>query len=165
MDNNENITPEMQDGASEASHESCKKELQQAKDRYLYLNAEFDNYKKRLEKERGQWAETAQDDVLMSVLTIVDDMDRALEGFKSLPPELAAHVAGVELIAKGLNKLLNQYNLQEIHLVKEFDPEKFEAVMQLPSESHASGEIVSILQKGYMRHGRVLRPAKVSVAQ
>lgn len=165
METNETKAPDMHNETAQAEQSACEKELQQVKERYLYLNAEFDNYKKRLEKERGQWAEFAQDDVLLSVLAVVDDMDRALEGFRALPPELAAHAAGLDFIAKGLSKILNQYGLQEIPLVKEFDPERYEAIVQVASESHQSGEIVAILQKGYMRHGRVLRPAKVSVAQ
>ena len=103
--------------------------------------------------------------MLLLLLSVVDDMDRALEEFKKLPAELAAHSKGLEIIGKGLHKILSQYSIQEIPFVKEFDPERFEAVMQVASDSHASGENVSILQKGYMRQGRILRPAKVSVAQ
>lgn len=165
MEIDEKVTSNTLNESELSEHSSCEKELQQAKDRYLYLNAEFDNYKKRLEKERGQWAEFAQDNVLLSILAVVDDMERAVEGFKSLPPELASHVAGLEIISKGLAKVLTSYDLEEIPLVKEFDPERYDAIMQVALDSHASGEVVTILQKGYMRHGRVLRPAKVSVAQ
>lgn len=155
----------MQDELGHSEESSCEKELNQAKERYLYLNAEFDNYKKRLERERGQWAEFAQDDVLLSILSVVDDMDRAVEGFKALPPELASHVAGLEIISKGLAKILSKYDLEEIPFATKFDPERYDAIMQVPSDGHESGDIVAILQKGYMRHGRVLKPAQVSVAQ
>ncbi len=165
MDENESVNTHTQTEQAEADHTGCQKELQQLKDRYMYLNAEFDNYKKRIDREKAQWTESAQDDVLLSILPIVDDMERAREGFKTLPPEMASHAAGLELISKSLSKLLAEYDLQEIPLVKEFDPEQYDAVMQIASETHATGEIVEILQKGYIRHGRVLRPAKVSVAQ
>lgn len=149
----------------QAAIDACRKELAQAKERYLYLQAECDNYKKRIEKERASWIDAAQDAVLIDVLGIVDDMDRALQGLQNIPEGLLVHVTGFEMIAKSLHKILSKYQVQEIPYAKHFDPEYYEAVMQVASEKHQSGEIVSILQKGYVRKDRVLRPAKVSVAQ
>lgn len=150
---------------SEASPlDICQKELQQTKERYAYLQAELDNYKKRVDKERALWMETAQDAVVSDILPLVDDMDRALEGLQSVPQELQVHVAGFEMISRALAKLLKKYDIEEIPFSKTFDPEYFEAVMQTPADNTSSGDIVTILQKGYQRKGRVLRPAKVSVA-
>ncbi len=146
-------------------HESCLAQLQQQKDRTLYLQAEFDNYKRRIEKERGLWIESAQDTVIVDILPILDDMERALaELHKEASKEAATHVVGFELIAKGLTKLLKKYDIEEIPYSATFDPQLYEAVMQVPSAEHASGEIVAIVQKGYTRQGRILRPAQVSVA-
>lgn len=149
-----------------AEHDSCKEQLQHQKDRTLYLQAEFDNYKRRLEKERGSWIEAAQDTVLVDMLPILDDMERALAELraKEVSPEAATHVFGFELITKGIRKILKKYDIEEIPLSTTFDPQLYEAVMQVPSPAHASGEVVAILQKGYTRQGRVLRPAQVSVA-
>lgn len=156
--------------------QECQVQLEQYKNKYLYLNAEFDNYKKRLDKERGTWIEHAQDVVLLDILPIIDDMERALseralgEGAvaqletSNLTPEIKAHIAGMDLISKEFMKMLKKYQVEEIPAAKVFDPEYFEAVMQVNSEAHTAGDIVSILQKGYMRRGRILRPAKVSVA-
>jgi len=145
--------------------EECQAELQKTKERVLYLQAEFDNYKKRSEKERAGWITTSQDGVLLEVLTIVDDIDRALAEMNALPQEFEAHTQGFHLIAKSLSKLLKKYDIEEITVGKDFNPELSEAVMQVTSAQHGSGEVVAVLQKGYMRHGQVLRPAKVSVAQ
>lgn len=142
----------------------CRAELAQTKERVLYQQAEFDNYKKRVDKERALWMETAQDVVINDILPLVDDMDRTLESLKTVPQELHAHVAGFEMISKALTKLLKKYDIEEIPFSNTFDPVYFEAVMQTAAEGTASGDIVSILQKGYQRKGRVLRPAKVSVA-
>ncbi len=159
--------PENTPQADSEALQECQAQVKQLQEKYLYLNAEFDNYKKRLEKERTAWVENAQDGVLLNVLPIMDDMERALAELHSgqLPAEVVAHLAGMELIAKGLSKMLKRYDVEEIPPAKTFDPQFFEAVMQVESEAHASGEIVSNLEKGYTRKGRVLRPAKVSIAQ
>ena len=128
-----------------------------------YLSADFENYKKRVEKERSHWIDQAIEDVLISILPVIDDIDRGLAEIRSeIHPDL--HSQGLELIAKGFGKILMQYNVEEIPLVKEFDPHLYEALMGVPSEDHTSGEVVAILRKGYMRKGKVLRPAEVSVA-
>ncbi len=146
---------------------SCQAELADVKNRYLYLSAEFDNYKKRTAKEQTSWAEYAQDQSLLDLLTVVDDMERALHELEAqaLPEEAVSHFKGFALIVKNFENLLKKYDVEEKPHAKVFDPEFFEAVMQQESPDHASGEIVTVLQKGYKRKDRVIRPAKVSVAQ
>lgn len=165
MDGLKNETPEVVQNQTEQELEACRTELTKAKERGMYLQAEFDNYKKRLEKERSSWMEAAQDVVLIDLLTIVDDMERALQELQTVPQELSVHLTGFQMIAKSLAKILKKYDIEEIPYSKEFNPEFFEAVMQVASPSFAPGEVVAILQKGYTRASRVLRPAKVSVAQ
>ncbi len=108
----------------------------------------------------------AQDRVIIDFLSIVDDLGRAFEELKlqQLPQDVAAHFQGISMIVKNLDALLKKYEIEEISHKGTFDPQFFEAVMQQESPDHASGEILAILQKGYMRKGRVLRPAKVVVA-
>jgi molecular chaperone GrpE (heat shock protein) len=148
------------------TEKQCCQDLKDIKDRYIYLTAEFDNYKKRMEKERGQWIASAQAMVLKDILPIVDDFERALQQLQAqkLPSEIASHLAGIELIAKSLQKLLKKYDVQEITDVTTFDPEFHEAIMQVKSDQ-PSGSIVSVFQKGYKHKGQVLRPAQVSVAE
>ena len=145
----------------------CQNELTEATNRLKYLQAEFDNYKKRSAKERILWSEIAQAEVLVTVLGLVDDIDRALSELEAqeLPAEVQVHFEGFSLIGKSCVKLLEKFGVEEIPYQKEFDPTFFEAVMKQESADHQEGEIVAILQKGYQRNGRVLRPAKVSVAQ
>lgn len=146
--------------------EVCRTELLEMKNKYLYLNAEFDTYKRRTIKEQASLIEGAQDRALIDFLTLVDDFERACEELKvqELPPEAASHFQGISMILKNLAAILKKYDVEEISQKGHFDPQFFEAVMQQESPNHASGEIVTVLQKGYTRRGRVLRPAKVVVA-
>jgi molecular chaperone GrpE len=145
----------------------CHLALQGAKERYLYLTAEFDNYKKRIERERSLWREEVQADVLKDVLPIVDNFQRALAQIKAqdIPQEIASHLEGIELINKLIEKLLVQYNIQAIEASTVFNPELHEAVMQVETNEHPSGAIVNLYQQGYTHKGKVLRPAQVSVAK
>jgi molecular chaperone GrpE len=165
MDELKEETSTIQAASEQQTSSTCQEELATVKARYLYLNAEFDNFKKRVEKDRLTWMETAQDMVLLDLLAIQDDMDRALAEFESLAPELRLHLAGVELIGKNVGKILKKYDIEEIPLHRVFDPEKYDAIMQVTHSEVAPGEVVAIIQKGYTRKGRILRPAKVSVAQ
>ena len=134
----------------------CQQQLAQTKERLAYLNSDFENFRRRTEKDRSQWMQIAQTDVLKNVLTIVDDFDRALQ---------TQHDAGFELIHKALVKLLGNYGVEEMRDVTVFDPEKHEAIMHVAAADKEPGTIVDVLQKGYIHKGSVLRPAQVSVAQ
>jgi molecular chaperone GrpE len=145
---------------------ACRTELIEIKNRYLYLNAEFDTFKRRQIKDQASLLEIAQDRVLIDFLALVDDLERAYEELKvqELPPEVASHFQGISMIVKNLASVLKKYEIEEISQRGHFDPHFFEAVMQQDSPNHQSGEIVTVLQKGYTRRGRILRPAKVVVA-
>lgn len=150
----------------QAQDKGCQQELTETKNRLLSLAAEFQNYRKRTDQERIQWMNVAQQKVLVDVLPLVDDFDRAFEQLS--PEQRQAHQAwlqGFELIYKTAQKLLHTYDIKEMPFDKEFDPEKHEALMHVASPEHASGQIVAVLQKGYLHKGAILRPAKVSVAQ
>src|SRR3984957_17379867 len=113
--------------------EKCKEQAERALRMYAYLSADFDNYKKRVEKERAQWIDQAVDGVLVDVLPLMDDIDRGLADRRP-ESQLDLHTQGLELIAKGFSKILAQYSVEEIPFRKEFDPQLFEAIMQVPSE-------------------------------
>ncbi|MBA3954331.1 nucleotide exchange factor GrpE [Candidatus Dependentiae bacterium] len=171
MEDFKDQAPEM---VEENHHEACASELKtcqddlrNTKERYIYLTAEFDNYKRRIERERSQWIEDAQADVLKDMLPTLDNFERALIELKSqnLPQELTAHFAGIGLIAKNLHKVLEKYNIQELEHAGEFDPEMHEAIMQVESSEHESGHVVDVYQKGYSHKGKILRPAHVAVAK
>lgn len=161
------VDEDIKQGSSSSDQDELKKYKEQAEKTallYAYLNADFENYKKRTEREKSAWIDQATDDVIVSMLPLMDDIERGLAEVRSeLRPD--SHVTGLELIAKSFGKVFAQYGIEEIPLTKTFDPHLFEAIMRVPSQYHVSGEVVAILRKGYTRKGKVLRPAEVSVAQ
>ncbi len=150
----------------EAELQECHASLQEARERQLYLQAEFDNFRRRVEKERVQWIAHGQETVIDDILPIVDDFERALEQLRlqELPAEITSHLVGIELITKSFQKFLKKHEVEEITETDMFDPEIHEAIMQVKSDK-SSGSIVSVFKKGYRHKGHVLRPAQVSVAE
>lgn len=145
----------------------CRAQQDELKNKLMHVTADFDNYKKRIEKDRLALTTSAQTAIIADVLSIVNDFDRALaESQKqAVSEEQKAWLAGFELIKKSLYKLLNTYQVQEITQVTTFDPQLHEALMHVNSPEHKAGDIVQVLEKGFTMRGHVIRPAKVSVAQ
>jgi molecular chaperone GrpE len=141
--------------------DACKKELEEWKGRALRIGADFENFKKRIEKDQIVWQRMVQADILLQLLEIVDNFDRALAQEK----DDSGKFAGFALIRKELQKLLERYDVKEIADAKQFDPALHESVMSVKSEAHQPGAVVEVLQKGYMFKDQVLRPAKVSIAE
>lgn len=145
---------------------ACKAELQGWKDKAITLAADFENYKKRLVKERQQLHENAAVQSATKLLPIVDDFERALgQNIPENSEQLAAWKNGFSMIHSALAKMLEELGVTEIAELEVFDPELHEAVMSVVSEQHESGAIVALVQKGYRCGKRIIRPAKVTVAQ
>jgi molecular chaperone GrpE len=146
----------------------CQSQVAEWKDRALRTAADYENFKKRSDKEKVMWITGAQSSVLLDLISIVDDFDRAFAHTSARPEEPQSGVskdAGFELIYKSLQKILEKYGVQEIKELTHFDPVKHEAIMQVESVDHTQGDIVQVLQKGYTFKGEVLRPAKVSISK
>jgi molecular chaperone GrpE len=144
--------------------EMLQEQAAQWRDKYLHLNADFQNYKRRQEKERGLWMHGAQAQILKELLSIVGDFDRALA--QSTTAGAEEHWRqGFEMIRASLYKLLAKFDVVEITQNTEFNPEIHEAIAMIESPSHPSGSIVDVVEKGFMFKDQVLRPAKVTVAQ
>jgi len=136
------------------------------KEQFLRLNADLQNYKRRVEKERAEWMHVAQASALEPMLSIADDLDRAIENSEKNPDVAqSAWFEGFKLIQKNLHKSLNDLGVQEIAATGSFNPELHEALIQVESPDHQSGHIVQLLNKGYTLKSKVLRHAKVSVAK
>jgi len=152
---------------SENDLESCKKELGALKERLMRISADLQNYKRRIEKEKVQWMNIAQSELLIDLLPIFDDLDRALQEIKKEEEitEVKLFVEGFEMIRKLFYKFFDKYGIKEIVETKKFDPNLHEAISQVESPDHNAGEIVEILQKGFMLRDKVLRPAKVVAAK
>lgn len=157
---NQESTNENQNPSLEQQLTECHAQKDEWKDRCLRTAAEFENFKRRSEKERVSWITNTQAAVLTDILEIVDDFDRAIAAKQE-----NATVPGFELIYKSFQKILQKYGVQEIKENTDFDPSLHEAIMQVDSADHQSGHIVQVLQKGYRFKDQILRPAKVSVAK
>ena len=134
-------------------------------DRVLGLHADFDNYKKRLEKERIEFIKFANGEIIVEILKILDDFERAVEAGKT-KHDFEILYKGVEMIWKDLKEFLKKKGLTEIDAKgKPFNPHEHEAMMQEESKDYPEDHVIEELQKGYMLNGRVIRPAKVKVSK
>lgn len=157
---------EQENTANEEQHTQCNERIRKLEEQLAYLTSDFTNYKRNVEKEKTQWKHEAQEKILQDLLPVVDDVDRAVADLQSedLPEEAAKRLEGIQLIHKSIHKLLDEYGVHEITQLEEFDPQWHEAVMQVSETDVSSGNIVSVIQKGYTFNGKLLRTAKVSVA-
>jgi molecular chaperone GrpE len=140
-------------------------QLNDEKDKFLRLFAEFENYRKRTAKERLELFTTASQELMTALLPISDDMDRALIEFKkSNNNEL---IEGFELIHSKFNEILKSKGLNEIKVDKgdKFDPENHEAITQIKADKEKNkGKIVDVIEKGFMLGEKIIRYPKVVVA-
>jgi molecular chaperone GrpE len=133
-------------------------------DRLLRKTAEFDNYRKRIERERREHSDQAVVDLLQELLSIVDDFDLALN--VEAGESAHAYQKGIELIYGKLQDLLKKYGVRPIQaLGEDFDPNRHQAVIHEESPAHREGEVIGELRRGYMLGDRLLRPAMVKVAK
>ena len=156
------------DADAEASEDVARlqREAQQAKDQALRTMAEFENTKKRLQREKEEFAKFAAESLVRDLLPIVDSLDQALVAVdKQSDPE--AVIKGVHLIYRQLLGLLEREGVQRIPTVgQRFDPHLHEAVAEVaPQDRQADGTIVEEVHVGYTMHGKVVRPAMVKVAK
>lgn len=141
-----------------------QREKDELYDRLLRKTAEFDNYRKRTERERREFAEWAAADLIGEVLAVVDDFERALA--VEAPPEAAKYREGIELIHRQLADVLKKRGLQPLEVLgADFDPAWHQAVAYDESPGARDGEIVGELRRGYRLGERLLRPALVRVAK
>jgi molecular chaperone GrpE len=142
---------------------AARRERDEYYDLLLRKTAEFDNYRKRVERERREMVQYASGDVLEALLPVVDDFERALEAETGAD---AAYRKGVELIYKQLQDLLARRGVTLIDAVgKPFDPRFHQAITYESSPGRAEGEVIEEVRRGYMHGDRLLRPAMVKVAK
>jgi len=140
-------------------------ELEAEKDRYLRLFAEFENYKKRTGKERVELFKTAGQEVIVSLLPVLDDFDRALKEIEKADQE---HLKGVALISNKLKEALKQKGLEltNTQVGDVFNADLHEAVTQIPAPSEEmKGKIIDVLEKGYSLGEKIIRYPKVVIGQ
>lgn len=161
-------TPEVSDQVF-AEIEALKRQVEEAEaklaesvDGWQRAQAEFQNYRKRIERDNELMYTSMKGDILKKVLPALDDLERALQN----RPAEDAWANGVELIARKLQNVLEAEGVKRIQAVgAEFDPRFHEAISHEPAEDVASGHVIEVVQNGYMLGERVIRPALVRVAQ
>jgi molecular chaperone GrpE len=140
--------------------EAAEGKAKEAEQKYLYLYAEFENYKKRIIKERSDLVKFGWEGVARELLDVADNLDRALH---HAPAGIDANwLQGIQMVAQQFHNALEKQGVSPVH-TKEFDPNLHEAVGQEDSEQPA-GTILKEHSRGYLLHGRLLRPARVVVS-
>ena len=152
-----------------AEIENLKQQLEKAesqateyRDSWMRSQAEFQNYRKRLERDHELTYTTMKGDIVKKILPVLDDLERALQN----RPVDSSWASGIQLIARKLQNTLENEGVKKIEAEgMEFDPNFHEAISHEPADGVKSGFVISVVQNGYMLGDRVLRPAMVRVAQ
>lgn len=158
------------DSAPEANKApSLEEKLQESEKKYLYLYAEFENFRRRVERDRADFLKFGHDGLLRDLLQVLDNFERAIAHAKSMNSEKGSPLAqvsqGVEMIHYQLAEVLKSQGVTNIQaLGKKFDPNFHEAVGEEESDSEP-GTVVKEMQKGYLLHGKLLRAARVITAK
>jgi len=134
-------------------------------DKLLRIQADFDNYKKRLDRDKTEFVKFANEGIIIDILKILDDFERAKEAGKS-KHDFDVLYKGIEMIHKDMKEFLEKYGVKEIKANgKPFNPHEHEAMMQEETTEHPEDHVVEEFQKGYTLNGRIIRPSKVKVSK
>lgn len=150
----------------EARLESLEQEVKETHDRFLRVSAEFENYKKRAAREMGDFRKFANESFVKEMLPVVDNLDRAIESSSNDKNTNTSVVEGVNMTLREILKVFEQFGVIPFEsLGKTFDPGFHQAVMQEENEDYPDNTVLNELQKGYLIHDRLLRPAMVVVSK
>jgi len=153
-------------GKKEKKEKTDAEKLAELNDKYLRLTAEYDNYRRRTLKEKMELSKSAGEEILQSLLPVVDDFDRALQSIDE-SQDIDAIKEGVHLIYNKLKDVLEEKGVKEIEAKDEdFNTDKHEAVSKIPAPSEdMKGKVVDVVQKGYYINDKILRYSKVVVGE
>jgi len=146
-------------------------EAAEYKDKYLRAHADFENTKRRLEKDKSNAVAYANESFAKDILAVMDSFENALASMASTKDTdessevLVKMKEGVDLTFEQLKKILEKNSIKEVSCEGEFDPEVHQAIMQVESDDHEVGDVVQVMQKGYTIKDRILRPAMVSTCK
>ncbi|HEA65257.1 MAG TPA: nucleotide exchange factor GrpE [Desulfobacterales bacterium] len=150
----------------ESKLESAENEAKENYDRFLRISAEFENYKKRSARQIDEFRKFANESLLKDMLCVVDNLERAVDSSQN--DEIKNHTIaeGVTLTIDEISKIFKKFNVKPILSLNEpFDPNFHQAVMQEETEDYPDNVVLKELQKGYLMHDRLLRPAMVIVSK
>lgn len=165
--NEENSSQEVrndQENGLQAEIEKLKTEISDQQQRTLRAQADFDNFRRRTQKEKEELAKYASSKLITELLPVVDNFERALAATEE-NPEFESFSKGVSMIFRQLETVLNAEGLAAMNCVGQpFNPEFHQAIMQVESDEYEEGIVVEEVQKGFMLKDKVLRPAMVKVS-
>lgn len=146
--------------------QELNQKLAEANDKFLRLYAEFDNFKRRTIKEKAEYLQTAGKDVILALLPVMDDMERALKAAETAT-DVSAVKEGIQLIQNKLTGVMQSKGLKSIESIgKEFNVDEHEAITNIPAPDESlKGKVVDETEKGYTLNGHVIRFAKVIVGE
>jgi molecular chaperone GrpE len=145
--------------------EEKEKEAKEHYDRLLRVAADFDNYKKRANKEKEEWVKFANEDLVKAILPFIDNLERAVNHAEKVE-DAGVLIEGVRLTIQQLLQALNKFGLSSFESQgKPFDPALHEAILLVPTDQHEPNQVVEEFQKGYLLNDRLIRPATVSVSK
>ena len=149
--------------------ERCKaaeEEARQNYDRLLRVSAEFENYKKRTQRDMEDFRKYANEAILSELLSVIDNLERAIQSGRDSEGPIDQLTQGVDLTLKELLKIFERFSVRQIDAVgRSFDPNFHQAVLQETSNDHPTNTVLREFQKGYLLHDRLLRPAMVVVSK
>ena len=156
-----------EDDSVEAQLAKAQAQVEEYKDKYLRQLAEFDNYRRRVIKEKADLIKNGGEKVISAILPILDDFDRANETLGKMGEGASAEKKGVELIIEKFVKILKQQGLEKMDVVgKPFDVDFHEAVAMVPGQpDELKGKVIDCVLAGYLLNDKVIRHAKVAIAQ
>jgi len=157
----ENVS-ETQAAVPDTGSEKIQAELAEQKDKYIRLYSEFENFRRRTAKEKLDLIQSANEQLLKTLLPVIDDFDRAEKSFKDKNDK---DLEGFFLIRNKFKKILEQagVKLMDIKSGSDFDADFHEAITQIPSEEKLKGKVVDVVEPGYLLNDKVIRFAKVVV--
>ena len=145
--------------------EEKENEVKEHYDRLLRVAADFDNYKKRVAREKEEWTKFANEDLIKAILPFIDNLQRAVNHAEKAE-DTGVLIEGVRLTIQQLLQALNKFGLSFFESVgKPFDPTMHEAMLVVETDKHEPNQVVEEFQKGYLLNDRLLRPATVSVSK
>jgi molecular chaperone GrpE len=158
----ENVSEQAQPGAPDVSAEKLQAELAEQKDKFIRLYSEFENFRRRTAKEKLDLIQSANEQLIKTLLPVVDDFDRAEKSFRDKNDK---ELEGFILIHNKFKKVLEQsgVKLMEVKTGSDFNPDLHEAITQIPSDEALKGKVVDVIESGYLLFDKVIRFAKVVV--
>ena len=150
----------------EAKLKTAQEESRETYDHLLRVSAEFENYKKRSAREMDEFRKFANESLIKEMLSVVDNIERAINSCNDANQTNSGLVEGVNITLKEILKIFEKFNVKPVEsLKKNFDPNFHQAVMTEETDDYAEHTVINELQKGYMMHDRLLRPAMVVVSK